>query len=142
MKVFNTILKEEYIDDLKTGASKKYYGQPVYRVIGLIQENGRPQMYAIGLGRRDEEDMNYFVPAIRAARYTTEESMLFLSQERAKSFFKKFKSEYEGDFNLDEFKVTEYNPFNEITRLIPINTPYGAAFVGEQKVIKKSYEED
>lgn len=42
MKVINTQVKEEYIDDLKTGASKKYYGQPVYRVIGLVEENGRP----------------------------------------------------------------------------------------------------
>lgn len=98
-------------------------------------------MYAIGLGKRDEEDTNYFEPSIRAARYTTEESMLFLSRERADSFFKRFKNEYDGEFNMKDFRVAEYNPFNEITRLIPIKTPYGACFIGEQKVIKKSYED-
>ena len=134
-------LNETYIDDLKKGSSKKYVGQPIYRVTATVQEDNRPQMYTIGLGKRDEDNTNYFEPLIRAARYTTEESIVFLSREKAQAFLRMFAKEYEGEFDLDDFGVTQYKPFREITKLIPITTPYGSAYVTEQKAIKKSYEE-
>ena len=136
------VLNETYISNLRTTSAKDYNGEPVYRIIGITEEDGRPQMYVIGIGARDEEDTNYFEPSIRSARYTTEESFLFLSEERAKAFFKRFKSEFDGDFHMKDFRVAQYHPFREILRLIPIQSPYGAAFIGEQKVEKKSYEEE
>ena len=99
-------------------------------------------MYVIGLGERDTERINYFNPVIRSARYTTEESFLFLSEEKAYEFLRAFRKESDqGDeFDLKSLRVTEYHPVHEITRIIPIDSPLGRAFVGEQKIIKKKYE--
>jgi len=136
-----TVIKEAFISNLSVGQAKPYEGEPIYRVIGIVEENNRPQMYAIGVGPKDEEKINYFTPVIRAARYTTEESFLFVSKERAEEFFKEFKSEYDGDFKMKDFRVAEYHPFREVIRLIPIDSPYGRAWIGEQRAIEKKYDD-
>lgn len=140
------ILNEAYIDDIDKSQKEDYNGEKIYRVIGLTIEDGRSQMYTIGIGSRveGEEDENSFEPAIRSARYTTEESFLFKSEAVAQKFFREYKIKYgsETDFNLKKFHVSEYNPFHEILYLIPIHSPIGDAYVCEQKVEKKSYEKD
>ena len=140
-KVEKKLVLEEFVD-LDKQHAKKYEGEPIYRITGLIKVDGRIQMYVIGLGERDTEKVNYFKPVIRSARYTTEESFIFLSEKSATEFFKEFKKNYEeNEFNLKEFHVSEYHPFNEVTKIIPIDSPLGRAFVAEQKKIKKPYEE-
>lgn len=135
-KVEKKLVLEEFVD-LDKQHAKKYEGEPIYRITGLIKVDGRIQMYVIGLGERDTEKVNYFKPVIRSARYTTEESFIFLSEKSATEFFKEFKKNYEeNEFNLKEFHVSEYHPFNEVTKIIPIDSPLGRAFVAEQKKIK------
>lgn len=138
------ILTETYIDRLDRFGERKYHGESLYRVIGFVKEEDRTQMYTIGLGKQeDEEGSNFFIPKVRAARYTTEEAIVFLTKDKAKEFFRKFKMEYsdnEEEFDLSEFSIAEYNPFHEVIKLIPISTPIGDAFVTEQKVLKKAYE--
>lgn len=142
--VDNMMVREvnEAYTDLDKSGSKEYKGETVYRITLFVELDGRPQMYVIGLGERDTERINYFNPVIRSARYTTEESFLFLSEEKAYEFLRAFRKESDqGDeFDLKSLRVTEYHPVHEITRIIPIDSPLGRAFVGEQKIIKKKYE--
>ena len=112
----------------------KYKGQDVFRLIATRLEGDRTQMFVIGLGTKLEDAS--FEPVVRSARYTTEESLLFLSAERAEAFLAKFKDEY-PDADSKGLHVAEYNPINEIETLIPITTPCGKAYLGMQKTDKK-----
>lgn len=108
----------------------KYKGQDIFRIIATRLEGDRTQMFVIGLGTKLEDAS--FEPVIRSARYTTEESFLFLSAERAEAFLAKFKETY-PDADTEGLHVAEYNPLNEIETLIPINSPCGKAYLGMQK---------
>ena len=70
----------------------KYKGQDIFRIIATRLEGDRTQMFVIGLGTKLEDAS--FEPVIRSARYTTEESFLFLSAERAEAFLAKFKETF------------------------------------------------
>jgi hypothetical protein len=137
-------LSEAYIDKLDRQGQIKYKGQPIYRIVGFVDEDDAVHMYTIGLGNQYDDQINYFDPVIRSARYTTEESLVFLSSDAAATYFRKFKRDHwsEYDYKAKDFRISEYHPFNEIKYLIPVHTPLGDAYVNEQEVRKKSYEEE
>lgn len=140
-------LNENYIDDVSRVGAEDYDGAPIWRIVGLVEDGGRIQMYVLGLGAHADDDSddkdNYFEPSVRAARYTTEESLIFKTEHSANKFLNAFKKNYSDttEFKLREFHAAEYHPVNEITKLIPVHTPIGDAYCCLQKVVKKSYED-
>ena len=116
----------------------KYKGQPVYRIIATRMEGDRSQMFVIGMGTKLDDTQ--FEPIVRSARYTTEESFLFLDSNKAEKFLKRFKKKY-PDAETKGMHVAEYNPISPIEKLIPISSPCGKAYLCKQKDSDKKKDE-
>lgn len=127
-------LTERYVDNLDKSDSKKPEDKQIFfRIIAEKLVDDEQMLYVIGVG--SQNDLNDYNPVVRSARYTTEESFLFLNRERAEKYLKKFirKEGKDLDFPASDLHVAIYRPLKDIVKIIPINTPYGRAYIGEQK---------